>query len=341
MNLTKLPKSHVLFALSVMVLIIILACNFIQTAFGQTPDLTVTTSKSVYGPSDSVNIGGNLTYDGAPVGDGLVGVEVRDSADLPQVFRTRPTGTITSDNWLVNITQLYPADSSMNPKYSFAKGNNVYIFVRVKNLDQYYEHPVRICITIYGANMVPIGSWYPSYGNISAGETKEIFFWATRIDNTMASGIATIYGNAYSDFPSLGGYPWSPEKTATFTITGTTLSIQQAAAVGSTRILEADGTYSLSFKLNQSVFLGIYYVYASTFYAQAHAYTATTFEVVLVGDINGDEEVDIFDAIILANAFDSTPSDPNWDSRADIDESGSVDILDAILLANHFGSKAL
>jgi peptide/nickel transport system substrate-binding protein len=53
-------------------------------------------------------------------------------------------------------------------------------------------------------------------------------------------------------------------------------------------------------------------------------------------DINGDGVVNILDAIILANAFLSTPTSPNWNAKADINGDGVVNILDAIILANNF-----
>lgn len=58
--------------------------------------------------------------------------------------------------------------------------------------------------------------------------------------------------------------------------------------------------------------------------------------VTIQGDINGDFIVDIFDAIILAGAFNSGPGDHNWNPNADINSSGTVDIFDAIILAGHF-----
>lgn len=53
-------------------------------------------------------------------------------------------------------------------------------------------------------------------------------------------------------------------------------------------------------------------------------------------DINGDGIVDLYDAIILANAYSTTPGSPNWLSAADINHDNIVDIYDAILLSNHY-----
>jgi hypothetical protein len=59
------------------------------------------------------------------------------------------------------------------------------------------------------------------------------------------------------------------------------------------------------------------------------------------GDINGDGVVDIYDAIIFAAAYGSTPGNSNWNPNADINGDGIVDIYDAIILAANFGQKSV
>jgi hypothetical protein len=59
-------------------------------------------------------------------------------------------------------------------------------------------------------------------------------------------------------------------------------------------------------------------------------------QVTIPGDINGDFTVDIYDAIKLAAAYNSTALDPNWNPNADINGDGWVDIYDAIILAGHY-----
>jgi parallel beta-helix repeat protein len=56
----------------------------------------------------------------------------------------------------------------------------------------------------------------------------------------------------------------------------------------------------------------------------------------LLGDINDDRTVDIFDAILLFNAFNSAIGTPTWNPEADLNHDDFVDIFDAILLANHY-----
>jgi hypothetical protein len=66
---------------------------------------------------------------------------------------------------------------------------------------------------------------------------------------------------------------------------------------------------------------------------------ARTIRVTVVGDVNADGVVDIFDAITLANAFASVPASQNWNGNADINGDNYIDIFDAILLSTNFNKK--
>jgi parallel beta-helix repeat protein len=59
----------------------------------------------------------------------------------------------------------------------------------------------------------------------------------------------------------------------------------------------------------------------------------------LKGDVNGDGKVNILDAILLANAFNSRPGDVNWNPNADFNGDEKVNILDAIILSSNFGKS--
>ena len=64
-----------------------------------------------------------------------------------------------------------------------------------------------------------------------------------------------------------------------------------------------------------------------------------TVTLTLPGDINGDLNVDIFDAVLLAGSFLKTVGNPQYNPNADINSDGIVDIFDAISLANNFGKS--
>jgi rhodanese-related sulfurtransferase len=60
----------------------------------------------------------------------------------------------------------------------------------------------------------------------------------------------------------------------------------------------------------------------------------------VTADINNDGSVDIYDAILLANAYNSIPGSSNWNSKADLNSDNIVDIYDAIILAGNYGKTA-
>jgi peptide/nickel transport system substrate-binding protein len=59
----------------------------------------------------------------------------------------------------------------------------------------------------------------------------------------------------------------------------------------------------------------------------------------LVGDINGQGVVDIYDAILLSNSFNKHSTDKGFNADADLKPDLVIDIYDAILLANNFNKR--
>ena len=57
-------------------------------------------------------------------------------------------------------------------------------------------------------------------------------------------------------------------------------------------------------------------------------------------DLNNDFKVDIFDVVIIGLSFGSTPSEYNWDPRADIVPDHLIDIFDMVRVALVFGWEA-
>lgn len=57
-------------------------------------------------------------------------------------------------------------------------------------------------------------------------------------------------------------------------------------------------------------------------------------------DINNDEVVDLFDALLLAQHFGSNQGDPNWDQGMDMNGDGTIDIFDVLILVRNYGKTA-
>jgi hypothetical protein len=124
---------------------------------------------------------------------------------------------------------------------------------------------------------------------------------------------------------------------ANSTVTGTTTVIN----------LYSGAQIIVTFTWNTSSFeLGNYTIsaYAEPVPGETHVgdntFTDGTLLVTIAGDINGDFNVDIYDAILLSGVFNLHSGDTRWCPNADIDCNDTVDIYDAIILASHFGAHA-
>ena len=62
-------------------------------------------------------------------------------------------------------------------------------------------------------------------------------------------------------------------------------------------------------------------------------------KVKIPGDINGDDIVDIYDALFASSAFGSYLGDPQWNPACDLNGDNIVDIFDIIMLASNFGRR--
>ena len=62
--------------------------------------------------------------------------------------------------------------------------------------------------------------------------------------------------------------------------------------------------------------------------------------VLLGGDCNDDETINMLDATTLGPAFGSVPGDGNWVPEADINADDKVNILDAVLLGGNWGESS-
>lgn len=81
-----------------------------------------------------------------------------------------------------------------------------------------------------------------------------------------------------------------------------------------------------------------------TYYCQYHKGTMFgTFivaQIKLLGDLNNNGIVDIFDVVAVAVAFGAEPRDPNWNPVADLNNDDVVDIFDVVTVATNFGKTA-
>jgi len=65
--------------------------------------------------------------------------------------------------------------------------------------------------------------------------------------------------------------------------------------------------------------------------------TLDNIPVAVIGDVNGDRVVNLFDGVILSLAWTASPSDPQWNIKADVNHDGHIDILDGTRVSINWG----
>jgi len=70
-----------------------------------------------------------------------------------------------------------------------------------------------------------------------------------------------------------------------------------------------------------------------------NTFTDGLINITLIGDVNGDGTVDIYDITLAATSFASNVGDPEYNERADINHDGTVDIFDLIIIGLNFGQS--
>lgn len=62
-------------------------------------------------------------------------------------------------------------------------------------------------------------------------------------------------------------------------------------------------------------------------------------QIKLMGDIDGDGKIDLYDAVALSEAAGSWEGHPRWKPEADLDRNKFIDIFDAVILSNNSGES--
>ena len=287
-------------------------------------ETTVATDKPLYYQGETVEIYGNLTLDGQPY-QGLVALEVDDPGGYGIVRRTLQIGS-TPPPGDITIIDVVPCSMWGEPKENFSRGTLAYFNVTLRNSGSEWKD-VAVAVNAYDGNMVPLGA-PTALAPIGPGIHPGFLIACIDIPSWAYIGTGTVYASVFTDLPRAGGVPLCPEKSATFTITGSspksTASETQISGNGSTI-----GNYSLTFKLRiHDVTTGNYTVYASSGILKQKTTSSVTFESYLLGDVDGDGDVDVGDQRKIQLAMFTVPGDPDWNPNADIDGDGDVDVSD-------------
>jgi len=105
--------------------------------------------------------------------------------------------------------------------------------------------------------------------------------------------------------------------------------------------------YPISFSWNtSSTTIGTYTLSAETSVVAGetntddNTYIDGTVHVKILGDVNGDGNVDASDLFDLSKAYGSKLGDPNWNPDCDFNRNNKVDASDLIDLSKNYGESS-
>jgi parallel beta-helix repeat protein len=210
-----------------------------------------------FGPQEKVFLYAEVTYNYDPVANKPVGFVVTDPKGGTVLDRSNMTNeqgiaeinfTLTSDpslfgiyfavatvsvsehtandtltfevGWIIEIISVETADQFGNPKSSFAKGENIYFDIDVKNI-AFTSKNTMLTISILDEQNVTIGTAYLQT-EVTPGTHEFNLIFNVAIPEWSFAGTpwgARATACAFTNWPWLGGVPNCPEVTTPFSIT--------------------------------------------------------------------------------------------------------------------------
>jgi len=295
--------------------------------------VSVSTDKETYdlGLRERISITGNVTWNGEPVSDALVALQVNNPKGDIYIVRTLTTGENPQTLSALEITEFIPCDSQGNPVSTVEKGGTIGFKITIKNNAATSYHYIAV-INLYYQNQIPFLALIAINDTINPQTTTTTTVWPIVIPDNAILGTTTAYVSVLTDLPAKTGFPYCPEKSTSFNIAYSS-SIYQTQP--------QNGTFNLAIKLaSMQAWLGTYSIRTVVFYSYAIATAQSTYEVTLVGDFNGDLKINMRDISRVAKAFGSVPGSPYWDPILDLNGDNKIDMRDISRIAYAFGVEA-
>lgn len=293
-------------------------------------NITVKTDKQLYYARDTVQVYGNLTLDGILVTNGIVGIQVNSSTGKLLTIRTLSTGNPLPETPYIFLEYVAPTDPNGNPKFSFRKGELAYFKISIINQDIEPHDVLMTLITYYNDN-TPFGTAAVKAQPLNP-RSPATFLASIPIPTDAILGAATVYANAYTDWPALAGTPYCSEVNATFQITSSTFGASQTTQNQLTILQGSEtGNFNTTFRLAKNAPPGTYKIYANSRYQGESAFGNATFQVLILGDIDGDSDVDYWDAYLFRQAYLGA-----YNPYADLDFNGVIDYRDASIFRQNY-----
>ena len=278
--------------------------------------LTVKTEKQKYYANDSVLVYGNLSLDEVLVSDGLVGIQLQTSEDKLLTIRTLSTGTLPPTTPYVKLWHVIPCNSSGGPQSSFKKGTLAYFKIEITNYDIQTRDALMTINTYYPDN-TPFG--FASIQTTLSPQSTSTFTISIPIPTDAILGTASAYANAYTEWPKQGGTPYCNEQKGVYQIIDSG-GASHTAQEFSTSETDETGNFNLTLTLPKKSPPGNYTIYVTSRYLGEEAFNSTTFKVLILGDIDGDDDIDGWDLTLFVIAYNY-----EYNPKADLDFDGDID----------------
>jgi len=115
---------------------------------------------------------------------------------------------------MIEIAEVVPCNQSGYSATSFEAGVMAYFKVTVNNTS-FESETVLVTVNVYDSSDTTLGV-VSFKGMIMPGTST--FILGLPISSAVSSGPASVYANAFTDWPYFGGFPYCPEVSATFEI---------------------------------------------------------------------------------------------------------------------------
>jgi hypothetical protein len=283
----------------------------------------------VYTANEGIVVTSNITLDGIASAN-LAAIEVDSPAGNSCLIRTVKTGNVSKMYFRVQFVDMYTCNQYGTPKTVFNLGESVWVNFTIQNIDV-ITHMVIVGMYSQGSDNTPLYAYYPEGENISAGSSvQHLVYFPTSPDAPTGQG--EVFLSLFTDLPANSGYAYCPEQAANFSL------------VTSTPAMAPQPDYvNMTFSLpRKNVKLGNYTIHAATNFEVLQTRTDTKqFKVILLGDINNDNLINMRDIAICVSVFQTTPASPNWNPAADVNKDGMVNMRDIGMLVSFFTESAI
>ena len=323
--------------LTIFILLVLVATANISCAQIHPLEVTVKTDKPEYGYREMVTVYGNVTYNGEIVQEGLTAIQVLTPSNETIVLRTFPSGSTPSSSWVVEVLSIVPCDSNGTPRDYFTRNSFAYFNITIRN-NGITPKETLIVLNVFDFDLTPIGFSYIIM--TLAPETGNTAIISVYLYDWVSTGTALACANAYTDWPKNQGYPYCPEKNASFNITSTSSSIL------STETLNNGGNYQGNFHIPPEVppysnVKGTYYVAVAAFYGGWTAFNNATFTVdyQYPEDFEPDGDIDIYDVVKVTSVYGSSGGLPGWNPHLDVQPDGEINIYDVVKVTSLYGTE--